>query len=136
MTQHFGEMLHYCMYCDYGNNEKHRVDSHMLVKHGKGHMVSCPNENCDASFSSDFKLRKHMEYCAKGKDFICSYCEKSFKREQNMKHHIQVVHTNEIEKVQCPFCTKEYQSPAAYKLHFKGGNCPQQPSGDKEFDAV
>ena len=108
----------------------------MLLKHGKGHMVSCTNDNCDASFSSDFKLKKHMEYCAKGKDFICGYCEKSFKREQNMKHHIQVVHTNEIEKVQCPFCTKEYQSPAAYKLHFKVGNCPQQPFGDKEFDAV
>ena len=31
---HFQEFLHYCKYCEYGNNAKDLVYSHLAAKHG------------------------------------------------------------------------------------------------------
>ena len=51
-----------------------------------------------------------------------------------MGHHIKAKHTHELSKVTCDFCLKQYESVAAYRQHFKKGNCKrfEVEGGDDE----
>lgn len=124
ISQHLGYYLHYCLYCDYGRNEKHSVMSHMTVAHGMGQQYHCTKtENCKAFFSSLFKLNRHMKYCGEERNFSCNYCGHKFIREQNLNHHIKINHTHELSKVHCEYCQKDYATVNSYRQHFKKGNC-------------
>ena len=42
---HFQEFLHYCKYCEYGNNTKDLVYSHLVAKHGAEKEFECCEHN-------------------------------------------------------------------------------------------
>ena len=42
---HFQEFLHYCKYCEYGNNTKDLVYSHLVAKHGAEREFECGEHN-------------------------------------------------------------------------------------------
>ena len=135
ITKHMGGWLHYCLYCSFGRNEKHLVVSHTETVHGLGQSYKCEKtEQCTAVFNSMFKLKRHQKYCGEDKKFQCEYCTHKFMREANMGHHIKVKHTHELSKVRCDYCLKQYESVAAYKQHFKKGNCKrfEMEGGDDE----
>ena len=60
---HFQEFLHYCKYCEYGNNTKDLVYSHLVAKHGAEKEFECGEHNlipgCRGKFASVLHLRKH-----------------------------------------------------------------------------
>ena len=86
ISKHFGFYLHYCLYYDYGRNEKHVVISHTSGTHGLEEQYYCSKkENCNAVVSSLFKLNRHMKYCGEERNLSCEYCGHKFIREQNFE---------------------------------------------------
>lgn len=124
ISKHFGYYLHYCLYCDFGRNEKHSVISHTTEKHGLGEQYYCSKrENSKAVFTSLLKLNRHIKYCGEDRNLSCQYCGHKFIRQQNLSHHVKINHTHELSKVQCEYCHKDYARVNSYKQHFKKGNC-------------
>lgn len=134
ISKHMGGWLHYCNYCSFGRNEKHLVVAHTQETHCTGFSYKCEKrEGCTAVFNTMFKLKRHQKYCGEEKKFECEYCKHKFMREANMGHHIKVKHTHELSKVRCDYCLKQYESVAAYRQHFKKGNCKRfEVEGDDD----
>ena len=103
---HFQEFLHYCKYCEYGNNTKDLVYSHLVAKHGAEKEFECGEHNlipgCGGKFASVLHLRKHQLTCGvKEKQHICAICQKGYMKKESLVHHIKVIHTQEKDKLQC-----------------------------------
>lgn len=63
----------------------------------------CPK--CFKVFKNKMTLAKHLRLqCGTEAKYVCSYCGKKFKRNDNMKRHIQHVHKRRIQYV--PFVNK------------------------------
>ena len=64
---HFQEFLHCCKYCDYGNNTKDLIYSHLVAKHGVEQEFECGEHNlipgCGRKFASVLHLKKHQLSC-------------------------------------------------------------------------
>ena len=124
LSIHFGEFLHYCIYCSFGRNEKHAVVSHTKSVHGMGCDYKCDKtDKCTAVFNSLFKFKRHQKYCGEEKAHACDQCNSKFMRLENLNHHIKIHPTGELEKVKCDFCLRLYQSVSSYRQHYKKGNC-------------
>lgn len=60
----------------------------------------CPK--CFKVFKNKMTLAKHLRLqCGTEAKYVCSYCGKKFKRNDNMKRHIQHVHRRRMEYVPC-----------------------------------
>ena len=87
--------------------------SHVVEKHGKS-LHELPNlatlkeefDEDDEEFSLKKKRRLRPE---KGKPVVCDECGVSFKFASGLYNHRKRMHGN-IEKKQCPHCTKEIKS--------------------------
>lgn len=87
--------------------------SHVVEKHGKS-LHELPNlatlkeeyDEDDEEFSVKKKRRLRPE---KGKPVVCDECGVSFKFASGLYNHRKRMHGN-IEKKQCPHCTKEIKS--------------------------
>ena len=122
LSIHFGEFLHYCIYCSFGRNEKHAVVSHTKSVHGMGCDYKCDKtDKCTAVFNSLFKLKRHQKYCGEEKAHACDQCNSKFMRLENLNHHIKILHTGELEKVKCDFCLRLYQSVSSYRAALQEG---------------
>ncbi|XP_029452231.1 zinc finger protein 512 isoform X2 [Rhinatrema bivittatum] len=78
----------------------------------KFHIIHCPNEGCEAVYSSVPGLKAHLGSCSQG-DFIsgkymCLLCEKEFVSESGVKYHINTVHSEEWFVVN-PKSTKSFE---------------------------
>ena len=135
---HFQEFLHYCKYCEYGNNTKDLVYSHLVAKHGAEKEFECGEHNlipgCGGKFASVLHLGKHQLTCGvKEKQHIYQICQKGYmKKKENLVHHIKVIHTQEKDNLQCNWCGKTYQSEHSYKNHNKS-NCIKRYEEEEEI---
>ena len=134
---HFQEFLHYCKYCEYGNNTKDLVYSHWVAKHGAEKEFECGEHNlipgCGGKFASVLHLRKHQLTCGvKEKQHICQICQKGYMKKENLVHLIKVIHNQEKDKLQCNWCGKTYQSEHAYNNHYKS-NCIKRYVEEEEI---
>nr|XP_006011895.1 PREDICTED: zinc finger protein 512B isoform X1 [Latimeria chalumnae] len=63
---------------------------------GKGH-ISCPNNHCEAIYSSVSGLKAHLANCDKGSHSVgkyrCLLCQKEFSSESGVKYHIIKAHS-------------------------------------------
>ena len=134
---HFQEFLHYCKYCEYVNNTKDLVYSHLVANHGAKKEFECGEHNltpgCGGKFASVLHLRKHQPTCGvKEKQHICAICQKGYMKKESLVHHIKVIHNQGKDKLQCNWCGKTYQSEHSYKNHYKS-NCIKRYEEEEEI---
>lgn len=126
-NQHMDEYYYWCMYCtDYKTDQKHLLTNHMCEKHGYGLKLPCTKFGCNKLFSSEVSRNDHMKYCQEAKKFACTDyppCKKTFKREKNLKYHIEVVHIGSKDKISCDDCKNIYQSRTSYLAHKRNDKC-------------
>ncbi|XP_076319245.1 zinc finger protein PLAGL1-like [Tachypleus tridentatus] len=77
---------------------------------------SCSEPGCGRSFSSKFKMMRHMLIHSGERQFKCSICERCFHRKDHLKNHLQVHNPNKIVH-SCRFCNKKYTSTLSYRKH-------------------
>ena len=119
-TEHLGEKLHWCPMCNTGSNEKKTILSHMNTAHSAIKKFKCyKTEGCERVFPSSIHLKKHQKYCGEVKSHVCQYCQKKFMREENMLHHLKVIHTLEFKRICCNECGGKYQSKTSFENHLK-----------------
>ena len=89
--------LHYCKYCEYGNNTKDLVYSHLVAKHGAEKEFECGEHNlipgCGGKFASVLHLRKHQLTCGVKKKTSCNAT--GVGKPTNLSIHIRTI-TNPI----------------------------------------
>ncbi|XP_030054436.1 zinc finger protein 512 [Microcaecilia unicolor] len=78
------------------------------------HIIHCPNEDCEAVYSSIPGLKAHLGTCSKGDfvsgKYVCLLCEKEFVSESGVKYHINTVHSEEWFIVNTK-STKSFEKP-------------------------
>ncbi|XP_051027734.1 zinc finger protein 512 [Acomys russatus] len=78
----------------------------------KYHRVQCPNQDCEALYSSISGLKAHLGSCTLGTfvggKYKCLLCEKEFVSESGVKYHINSVHAEDWFVVN-PTTTKSFE---------------------------
>ena len=77
--------------------------SHIKITISKGHTKRCKAETEENVIK---QTRKHM----------CSQCPNIYSSPSDLKEHVAIVHTKEI-NVDCEYCGKEMRSREALKKH-------------------
>lgn len=99
-----------CGYCDYHAAVKNYVKAHLTAKHKgaepivdelfnpfKKRVFTCPNDNCNKSYSSQQNVKRHLKYeCGKPAMFQCFYCDYRYSFKSTVKLHCNKVHPNEV----------------------------------------
>ncbi|KAI6203167.1 hypothetical protein M3Y94_00525300 [Aphelenchoides besseyi] len=75
--------------------------------------------DCDLSFNSAAKLKKHQTTHDDQKLFACSKCNARFKRKSNLVQHSGVHSRSSANSLRCSMCEKTFLSRSALKLHFR-----------------
>ena len=122
---------HKCEICD-----KVYADLEILERHKKTHFVQvvCPNNECDAKFSSVSAMHKHrrnfhceQKECEKqAKEYKCSKCEASFAKHHLLSQHMYL-HTGVL-PFKCSHCEKAFSTLSHRNRHEKvhdGYTCSQ-----------
>ena len=78
----------------------------------------CDHPDCkDRGHFSNFRtLERHRETFHKEADLNCPYCEKKYKEQSNLEHHIQVAHKGKP-YYQCGICGNFYTSKKSLQGH-------------------
>ena len=132
ISKHMHKFKFLCLYCDFGRNERHLVQSHMVKDHTKVSCFPCRKEQCQFTprkiFPTPIHRDRHEVYCGTPKDNICQFCEKGFKREKNMRIHINNIHLYSSNKGYfCAHCNRRFEGLPEYKGHYKNGLCLSCP---------
>lgn len=76
----------------------------------------CMEPGCPRTFSSRFKLVRHIPIHSGERPFQCTNCGRRFHRKDHLKNHLQVHNPNKILH-SCDLCPKSYCSLLSYKKH-------------------
>ncbi|CAH2303050.1 zinc finger PLAGL2 [Pelobates cultripes] len=76
----------------------------------------CPQLLCAKTFSSKYKLCRHMATHSMQKSHQCIHCGKMFHRKDHLKNHLQTHNPNK-EALQCPECSKHYSTKHGHRRH-------------------
>lgn len=76
----------------------------------------CMQPGCPRTFSSRFKLVRHILIHSGERPFQCSSCGRRFHRKDHLKNHLQVHNPNKILHA-CELCQKTYSSLLSYRKH-------------------
>ncbi|KFM80436.1 Zinc finger protein PLAGL1, partial [Stegodyphus mimosarum] len=77
---------------------------------------SCVQPGCPRTFSSRFKLVRHILIHSGERRFQCTSCGRRFHRKDHLKNHLQVHNPNKILH-SCELCQKTYCSLLSYRKH-------------------
>ncbi|KAM8945373.1 zinc finger protein PLAGL2 [Pelodytes ibericus] len=77
---------------------------------------TCPQLHCAKTFSSKYKLCRHMATHSMQKSHQCIHCGKMFHRKDHLKNHLQTHNPNK-EALQCPECSKNYSTKHGHRRH-------------------
>ncbi|CAL1277565.1 unnamed protein product [Larinioides sclopetarius] len=91
-----------------------RNDDEKKPENGKTFM--CIQSGCPRTFSSRFKLVRHMQIHSGERRFQCTSCGRRFHRKDHLKNHLQVHNPNKIFH-NCDLCQKAYRSLLSYRKH-------------------
>ncbi|GFR08895.1 zinc finger protein PLAGL1 [Trichonephila clavata] len=81
-----------------------------------GKAFICMQPGCPRTFSSRFKLVRHILIHSGERRFQCTNCGRRFHRKDHLKNHLQVHNPNKILH-SCDLCQKTYCSLLSYRKH-------------------
>ncbi|GFY71842.1 zinc finger protein PLAGL1 [Trichonephila inaurata madagascariensis] len=81
-----------------------------------GKAFICMQPGCPGTFSSRFKLLRHILIHSGERRFQCTNCGRRFHRKDHLKNHLQVHNPNKVLH-SCDLCPKSYSSLLSYRKH-------------------
>ena len=133
-NKHYKEFYFHCKYCHYGTDEEHLLANHNGNVHKLGVSLPCINLGCQKMFNSSVSRDRHMKYCGVKKTLHCPHCKRVYKRECNLKKHMDLIHEKKGDLYLCKLCQHSYQSSTTYRAHYKNNQC--YPTEDAPKDIV
>lgn len=139
-NKHYKEFYMHCKYCHYATDEAHLLENHMGNVHKLGVSLPCINLGCQKMFNSSVSRDRHMKFCGVKKSLQCPDCKRIYKREDNLKKHIDLIHAKIGNLHLCNLCQHTYQSTTTYRAHYKNNQCyatenaPQDITEEDEVD--
>ena len=91
---------------------------HLYEAHGIGPAPICDHPDCkDRGHFTNFRtLKRHSETFHRQVDLNCLYCDKKYKDQSNLQHHIEVAHKGKP-FYQCDICGNVYTSRKSLQGH-------------------
>ena len=91
---------------------------HLYEAHGIGPAPICDHPDCkDRGHFTNFRtLERHRETFHRQADLNCLYCDKKYKDQSNLQHHIEVAHKGKP-FYQCDICGNFYTSRKSLQGH-------------------
>ncbi|MEE6506507.1 hypothetical protein FKM82_007702 [Ascaphus truei] len=77
---------------------------------------TCPQLLCAKTFTSKYKLCRHMATHSMQKPHQCVHCGKMFHRKDHLRNHLQTHNPNK-EALQCSECSKNYSTKHGHRRH-------------------
>ena len=133
-NKHYKEYYFHCKYCNYGTDEAHLLENHTGNVHKLGVSLPCVNFGCQKMFNSQVSRDRHMKYCGVKKTLNCGDCKRVYKRESNLRKHIDLIHAKLGNLYLCNLCQHTYQSSTTYKAHYKNAQCYPVENAPKDIE--
>ncbi|XP_039439786.1 zinc finger protein 431-like isoform X1 [Culex pipiens pallens] len=118
-----------CEHCGRVFENKTCLASHTRAKHKKSDNVPTCNI-CRKTFTARSSLERHMLLHNNEKPFACSQCDKTYRRNLDLKHHVELVHEGKNPHF-CAECAQSFQSYQALYLHKKFTHGKNTQDSDK-----
>uniref|UniRef100_A0A336KH81 CSON008007 protein n=1 Tax=Culicoides sonorensis TaxID=179676 RepID=A0A336KH81_CULSO len=106
-----------CDICDFETTQKHLLKRH-LKRHNPDKSFICTE--CGRVRFSLNHLKAHMISHSDEKPWKCNLCEKSYKRKEKLKQHVDKFHENKT-NYECPVCAEEFFRNETLRQHI--GKC-------------
>ena len=107
--------------CTYGSDSKQAFDTHMVRHHGKKPRKTFKCKKWKKIFQGANFLRNHYwrGMCIVLKTYDCNQCTvtRSFKTAEGRERHRQVFHSEDIPKLKCAICVKNYDAKSTMINH-------------------
>lgn len=96
------------------------LQKHKAAVHNKERSFKCTFDGCKWSFTSSYKLNRHMSAHYKEKPYVCTFpgCKKGFKSSYNQRAHTRTHYTLNPDLV-CPHCKKDFSAKREYTKHLR-----------------
>ena len=104
-----------CMKCGYKSKDGKRQLSRHIKAHHLGGSV-CPLCGATVKRMKDHNERMHTE--DHQKKFVCQTCGKGFLQNNQLKHHVDIVHLK-LKPYQCKYCEKAFGDNVNRRTHEK-----------------
>ncbi|CAG9864862.1 unnamed protein product [Phyllotreta striolata] len=82
---------------------------------------------CPKTFIDSYKLKEHVNLHFNMKNYSCKICSKRFVSSTNLRRHM-ITHSNERPN-RCPYCPKQFQTVALVKRHVKSVHKTEMNNG-------
>ncbi len=74
-----------CLICKSTFKDKRYLKQHEFRVHKIGKRINC--DRCDKKFKRNYDLKIHLQYHLNEKNFTCSCCQKSFNAKKDLNNH-------------------------------------------------
>lgn len=103
-----------------GNNEEYRRNLNFEFIEFPTPM-NCPD--CGRDYINNIQLLRHRKECVKERNFVCSMCNKTFKRKYHLRRHMSETHQDtrrdylKEHNFVCPICHKTFKRKYHLRRH-------------------
>ena len=74
-----------------------------------------------------------MKYYGVKKTLNCPHCKRVYKRESNLKKHMDLIHEKRGDLYLCKLCQRSYQSSTTYRAHYENNQCYPTENAPKDI---
>ena len=129
---------HKCDVCSKAFPTAAQLKSHQPV-HGKP-MYICQYEDCGRKYKWPKGKKEHEAKCRKNPSaspkYVCDTCERKYWDKRSLDRHIAEDHTEGVERLPCPSCTKTFKNKDSLAKHKKNVHdkkgATQDPAEEEE----
>ncbi|KAG5667301.1 hypothetical protein PVAND_015287 [Polypedilum vanderplanki] len=130
---HTEDYKYFCDHCPLKFKTRKNICGHMEIHMSPESRRRFQCEYCERSYSKNNGLRHHiqMTHIKDGDTFDCA-CGKSFKTKVRLNYHKRLTHSNRNEKFGCQVCNRIYPRIQSIKKHIRTYHKDKAPFGDYE----
>uniref|UniRef100_A0A8C4SZ61 GDNF-inducible zinc finger protein 1-like n=1 Tax=Erpetoichthys calabaricus TaxID=27687 RepID=A0A8C4SZ61_ERPCA len=118
--QNCPQVIYTCNRCSKNLYTIRTYRAHMIKEHDINVLVKHGCDMCSQLFSTHKNLQQHrFGVHSDERRFTCIICDKTFKRQKDIRVHVKRVHEKKSSPQCCPYCNKSISSKGGLTVHIR-----------------